>query len=39
MILHKTVIVFRGDTIISPAVGLTTGNGKIMLDELEKPVK
>ena len=39
MILNKTVVVFRGDTIISPAVGLTTGNGKIMLDELEKPVK
>ena len=39
MILHKTVIIFRGDTIISPAVGLTTGSGKIMLDELEKPVK
>ncbi len=39
MILNKTVIIFRGDTVISPAVGLKTGNGKIMLDELEKPVK
>lgn len=39
MILHKTVVIFRGDTVISPAVGLTTGYGKIMFDELEKPVK
>lgn len=39
MILNKTVMVFRGDIVISPAVGLKTGNGKIMLDELEKPVK
>lgn len=39
MILNKTVIIFKGDTVISPAVGLKTGNGKIMLDELERPVK
>ena len=39
MILNKTIIVFRGDVIISPAVGLKTGMGKIKFDELEEPVK
>ena len=40
MILNKTIIVFgKGNILVSPMVGMETGIGKILFDELEKPVK
>lgn len=39
MIINKTIIVFRGDILITPAIGLETGRGKIILNEMEEPVK
>lgn len=40
MILNKSAIIFgRGDVLITSAIGVESGAGKILFDELEKSVK
>ena len=40
MIINKSIIVFgKGDILITPAVGMQSGYGKILFNELEKPTK
>lgn len=40
MIISKSAVVFgKGDILITPAVGLQSGYGKIIFNELEKPTK